>query len=315
MTPDSYASSTPPDITPQIVMNWWASNWQWALPVIIIIAVIVLAITALMIVSTWKIFKKAGKPGWAAIIPFYNTFVMVEVIQRPAWMFWTYLGLSLTSYLPMIGYLTGIGVFIFSIIWALDLAKVFGQSTGFGVANIFFPFVTYPILAFDKNIKYVGSDHKQAATKDVPTPQNEATPADKDSGTSKSKNHTGLIVALVILIPAVLIVMGILAAIIVGVVATNSKGSAMNGCRIAYAKNIESAADYEKNNSKKYPLTVSNIDSTLLDKSIYQPCVNEVTYTSDGQTYTVSTKLEGSTSSDPTNSEVNIKDGVYSVTK
>jgi type II secretory pathway pseudopilin PulG len=295
MTPDSYASSTPTEITPQIVMNWWASNWQWALPVIIIIAVIVLAITALMIVSTWKIFKKAGKPGWAAIIPFYSTFVMVEVIQRPAWMFWTYLGLSLTSYLPMIGYLTGIGVFIFSIIWALDLAKVFGQSAGFGVANIFFPLVTYPILAFDKNIKYVGSDHKKSA--------------------SKRKTHTGLIVALVILIPAVLIVMGILAAIIVGVAATNSKGSAMNGCRIAYAKNIESAADYEKNNNKKYPLTISNIDSALLDKSIYQPCVNDVIYTSDGQTYTVSTKLEGSTNSDPTNSEVNIKDGVYSVTK
>jgi hypothetical protein len=90
------------------------------------------------LVCMWKIFVKAGKPGWAAIVPIYNVIVMLEIIGRPTW--WIVL-----MFVPLAQLYVAIMV-------ALDLAKVFGKSSGFGVANIFFPYVTYPMLAFGKAV-------------------------------------------------------------------------------------------------------------------------------------------------------------------
>jgi len=35
------------------------------------------------IYCTWKFFVKAGKPGWASIIPIYNILVELEIVGRP----------------------------------------------------------------------------------------------------------------------------------------------------------------------------------------------------------------------------------------
>lgn len=73
----------------------------------------------LILISYWKIFTKAGKPGWAAIIPFYNLYTLIKVVQRPGW--WLIL-----FFIPLVN-------FVISIIIALDLAKVFGKSAVFGI--------------------------------------------------------------------------------------------------------------------------------------------------------------------------------------
>jgi len=84
-----------------------------------VVLLIELAIIIVVIIGWWKMFEKAGKPGWAAIIPIYNLIVLLEIIGKPIW--WILLFL-----IPCVN-------FIVSILVALDVAKSFGKSAGFGV--------------------------------------------------------------------------------------------------------------------------------------------------------------------------------------
>ena len=96
--------------------------------------IIGLAIGILMIVSVWKVFSKAGQPGWASIIPIYNVYVLCKIAGRPGW--WLLLML-----IPLVN-------FIIIIILCIDIAKSFGKGVGFGIGLIFLPFIFYPILGF-----------------------------------------------------------------------------------------------------------------------------------------------------------------------
>lgn len=100
-----------------------------------------LPIILISIISMWKIFTKAGKPGWASIVPIYNTVVMLEIIGRPIW--WILLLL-----IPFVN-------IVIAIMMLFDLAKAFGKEGAFGLLLLFLPFIGYPILAFGK-AKYVG---------------------------------------------------------------------------------------------------------------------------------------------------------------
>jgi hypothetical protein len=97
-------------------------------------SVVMLAFTVLMIASVWKIFTKAGKPGWAAIVPIYNLVVLLEIVGKPIW--WIILCL-----IPFVN-------FVALILLAIALAEKFGKGAGFGVGLAFLPFVFYPMLAF-----------------------------------------------------------------------------------------------------------------------------------------------------------------------
>ncbi len=98
------------------------------------IAILYLVIIVVMIASIWKIFTKAGKPGWASIIPIYNIIVLLEIVNKPVW--WIVLLL-----VPFVN-------FVILIIIYLELAKVFGKSAGFGVGLILLGIVFFPMLAF-----------------------------------------------------------------------------------------------------------------------------------------------------------------------
>jgi Family of unknown function (DUF5684) len=93
-----------------------------------------LAFIGLMIASAWKVFTKAGQPGWAAIVPIYNMIVLLKIIGKPWW--W------------LLGMLIPFLNFIVMIVVAVQLAKVFGKGIGFAVGLILLSFVFYPILAF-----------------------------------------------------------------------------------------------------------------------------------------------------------------------
>lgn len=103
--------------------------------------VVYLIILVLMIVSLWKIFEKAGKPGWAAIIPIYNIIVLLEIVNKPVW--WIVL-----LFIPLVN-------LVILIIVMHRLSLSFGQGAGFTVLLIFLGIVGYPLLAFG-NYKYVG---------------------------------------------------------------------------------------------------------------------------------------------------------------
>lgn len=101
-----------------------------------------LAIGILCLVSLWIIFKKAGKPGWASIVPIYDFIVMLQICELPLW----YIVLFL---IPIANIYVIFKVYI-------ELAHKFGKSTGFGVLMVFFSEICLPILAFDKNAVYKG---------------------------------------------------------------------------------------------------------------------------------------------------------------
>lgn len=92
------------------------------------------ALVVVMIAAMWKVFTKAGKPGWAALIPIYNMIVLLEIAGRPGW--WV-----LLYFIPLAN-------IIFSIIAHIDLARSFGKGTGFGVGLALLGWIFYPILGF-----------------------------------------------------------------------------------------------------------------------------------------------------------------------
>jgi hypothetical protein len=104
----------------------------------------------------WRIFEKAGKPGWAAIIPIYNYLVQLEILGRPWW--WLLLLL-----VPVVN-------IVIAIIIIFDLAKVFGKSTGFGFGLLFLSFIFIPILAFG-DARYLGPIAEQTPTYTPPPAQ------------------------------------------------------------------------------------------------------------------------------------------------
>ena len=93
-----------------------------------------LIILLVIIIAYWKIFEKAGKPGWAAIIPIYNIIVLLEIVGKPTWWIILYL-------IPLVN-------FVIAIIVINELSKKFGQGVGFTIGLILLPFIFYPILGF-----------------------------------------------------------------------------------------------------------------------------------------------------------------------
>ncbi len=109
--------------------------------------IIYLAIIIVSIAGMWKAFEKAGKPGWAAIIPIYNTYILIEIVGKPGiWLLWLLI--------PCVN--------IVFAIWLLNLvSKSFGKSEGFTVGLILFGFIFWPILGFG-DARYLGPSAAEA---------------------------------------------------------------------------------------------------------------------------------------------------------
>ena len=100
-----------------------------------IMGLVWLAVVVLFIVALWKVFTKAGQPGWAAIVPIYNAYVLVKIAGRPGW--WL-----LMLFIPFVN-------IVFSILLSIDIAKAFGQSAAWGVILLFLLCgIGYLILGF-----------------------------------------------------------------------------------------------------------------------------------------------------------------------
>lgn len=93
-----------------------------------------LALVIFVIVALWKVFTKAGQPGWAVIIPIYNVIVWPRIAGRSGW--WIILLL-----IPIVG-------LVVAIVVSIDFARKFGKGPGFGLGLAFLGFIFYPILAW-----------------------------------------------------------------------------------------------------------------------------------------------------------------------
>ncbi len=111
-------------------------------------ALIELLVVVVAIAGLWKTFDKAGKPGWAAIVPIYNVIVMLEIAGKPLW--WIVLFL-----IPLVN-------LVVAILVSIAIAEKFGKSAGFGVGLALLSFIFYPILGFG-DAQFVGGAAGAAA--------------------------------------------------------------------------------------------------------------------------------------------------------
>lgn len=102
-------------------------------------------IYVLLIIAMWKIFTKAGKPGWASIVPIYNVIVMFQIIGLNPWLLLLYL-------IPVVNFVVAI---VFSIMQASRLSKAFGKGTGFAFGLFFLNPIFLLMLGFGDS-KYIG---------------------------------------------------------------------------------------------------------------------------------------------------------------
>lgn len=100
----------------------------------LLIALFAFVVAILLIASVWKVFTKAGQPGWASIVPIYNLYVMLQIAGKPVW--WLILFL-----IPLVN-------LVIACLLTIGIAEKFGKGTGFGLGLMFFGFIFYPILGF-----------------------------------------------------------------------------------------------------------------------------------------------------------------------
>lgn len=134
---DYYTYSSPPTFNP--------------LPTIIS-----LALCVFVLVCMWIVFRKAGKPGWAAIVPFYNLYVLFDITWGSGMRF-------LLLLIPIYNIILGIQT-------QVRLAKAFGKSGGFAAGLVFLPYIFIPLLAFGKET-YQGVPVKAAPYQNNPYQQ------------------------------------------------------------------------------------------------------------------------------------------------
>jgi len=115
----------------------------------IVIFPILAALTILQIIATWRIYEKAGQPGWACLIPIYNFYVLLKIVGKPGWwLIW--------MFVPLANIVVGI--------WVINLLSIsFGKNVGFTLGLIFLSIIFYPILGFG-NAEYQGTAGKPKVT-------------------------------------------------------------------------------------------------------------------------------------------------------
>lgn len=118
--------------------------------------IISLVLCVFVLVCMWIIFRKAGKPGWAAIVPFYNLYVLFDITWGSGMRF-------LLLLIPIYNIILGIQT-------QVRLARAFGKSGGFAAGLVFLPYIFIPLLAFGKET-YQGVPVKAAPYQNNPYQQ------------------------------------------------------------------------------------------------------------------------------------------------
>ena len=116
--------------------------------ILIFVCIIGIAVLILEIIGLVKTFKKAGEPGWAAIIPFYNVFVLIKIAKLEWWHFLIVIALSelMTVENDTVSGLSGLAYLAYLFVINIKLTKAFGRGAGLGVVCTLFPYIGYMIL-------------------------------------------------------------------------------------------------------------------------------------------------------------------------
>src|SRR5260370_1691652 len=98
----------------------------------LLMGLVYLALIVLLIVGMWRVFEKAGQPGWAAIVPIYNSYILCKIAGKPGW--WVLLILP-----PIVN-------FVILLLITLQVSRNFGKTQGFPIGLCLLPLAFYPIL-------------------------------------------------------------------------------------------------------------------------------------------------------------------------
>ena len=96
----------------------------------------------------WKVFEKAGKEPWRGLIPIYQFYVIIQIVGRPVWWFWIIVACYVGMLIPILNLIAWIPLFVMVLLIALDMARCFGKSNGFGIGLWLLSIIFYPILGF-----------------------------------------------------------------------------------------------------------------------------------------------------------------------
>ena len=134
---------------------------------LVILLVITIILAVITIIANWKLFEKAGEPGWSAIIPFYSSYQMAKIGTGNETLCWTFVGLSIVDF--VLGRIKGDNGIIVTLALLVSLALLviscyvyykytqsFGQSTGMCILAIFFAPIIFLIMALSSSTEYVG---------------------------------------------------------------------------------------------------------------------------------------------------------------
>lgn len=110
----------------------------------VVLLLVGLAASVVMIIAQWKVFEKAGRPGWASLIPFYNLWILAEMAGKPGW--WGLVPLA--AVVPVVGFVVVFGWMVLYVLICIELAKAFGKEPAFAALLIIVPIVGFPMLAF-----------------------------------------------------------------------------------------------------------------------------------------------------------------------
>lgn len=97
-----------------------------------------LLIAVFILVAMWRVFAKAGQPGWGCLIPFYNVYLMLKIAGKPGW--WL-----IFFFIPIVN-------IVVQIVMTIGIAKNFGRGGWFAAGLIFLPIIFFPILAFGESV-------------------------------------------------------------------------------------------------------------------------------------------------------------------
>ncbi len=134
-----------------LAMGYGGSETQGGTAGMIFMAVM-LIVCLTVLAGVWKVFTKAGQPGWGVLVPIYNAYLMTRIAQRPAW--WLIL-----MFVPVVN-------IIAAVVLSMDIAKHFGKGVGFGVGLAFLGPIFYPILGFGC-AQYDGGHDSHAMSQDM----------------------------------------------------------------------------------------------------------------------------------------------------
>lgn len=127
---------------------------------IIILGIIILAYLIFYLVCLWKLFKKAGKNGWEALIPFYNTYVLVEIAGLNWWYFLIAILGSITfkAEIENFSFIISILGYVVNFFIFYNIAKkMHKEPIGIAIGGAIVSGIMIPILALSKNFEYDSS--------------------------------------------------------------------------------------------------------------------------------------------------------------